>query len=104
MFTGRPAPPTAEEATLGLAVLPEAPSRLRAIVRKCLAESSADRYRDAGALVEDLARYRAGLAVRAHRESPLERAGRFVDRYRAFILLILAYLLMRALFAWSQRL
>ena len=105
MFTGRPAPPTADEATLGLAALPDAPSRrLRAIVRKCLAESPADRYPDAGALVQDLARYRAGLAVRAHRESPLERAGRIVDRYRAFILLILAYLLMRALFAWSQRL
>ncbi len=70
---------------------------------RCLADAPADRYADAGALVEDLARYRAGLAVLAHPESVFERAGRFLDRYRTFILLVAAYLMMRALFAWLQR-
>ena len=54
-------------------------------------------------LVEDLQRYRAGLAVHAHPESVFERAGRFAGRYRTFILLVAAYLIMRAVFAWLQR-
>ena len=86
-----------------LAGRPPASRRLRAIVAMCQAEAIEGRYADAAALVSDLARYRAGLAVLAHPESWLERAGRFVARYRAFILLVAAYLIMRALFAWSQR-
>jgi eukaryotic-like serine/threonine-protein kinase len=98
------APASAEAAARGLAALQPRPSRrLRAIIARCLAESDRDRYRDAAALVDDLARYRAGLAVHAHPESIIERAGRFLDRYRAFILLIAAYLVMRALFAWLRR-
>jgi hypothetical protein len=30
-------------------------------------------------------------------------AGRFAGRYRTFILLVAAYLIMRAVFAWLQR-
>jgi eukaryotic-like serine/threonine-protein kinase len=79
------------------------PRRLRAIVARCLADAPEDRYPDAGALVEDLGRYRAGQAVHAYRESPIERVWRVLEPYRAFILLIVAYLVMRALFAWMQR-
>jgi hypothetical protein len=32
-----------------------------------------------------------------------ERAGRFLQRYQTFVLLVVAYLVMRALFAWLQR-
>jgi hypothetical protein len=70
---------------------------------RCLAAEPAGRYPAAGALAADLARYRAGQSVHAHPESALERAARFVDRYRAFILLVAAYLIMRALFAWLHR-
>ena len=77
--------------------------RLAAIVRRCLAENPADRYPDAGSLAADLARYRQGLAVLAHRETVLERAGRVASKYQTFILLILAYLLMRTLFAVFAR-
>ena len=70
---------------------------------RCLADAPAGRYADAGALVEDLQRYRAGVAVHAHPESVFERAGRFASRYRTFILLVAAYLIMRAVFAWLQR-
>ena len=78
-----------------------APSRrLRAIVEKCLAPAPEARYRDAGALVEDLARYRQGAAVSAHRETAFERAGLWFARYRTFILLVIAYLFMRALLAF----
>lgn len=104
MLTGAPPPETADGATRALSALQPAPSRrLRAIVTRCLAEAPAGRYPDAGALVDDLARYRAGGPVHAHPESALERALRFADRYRAFILLVAAYLIMRALFAWVQR-
>jgi serine/threonine protein kinase len=79
------------------------PRRLRAIVGKCLAETPAERYPNAGALNADLARYRAGLAVEAHPESALERAWRWLERYRTFIGLVGAYLIMRVAFAWFQR-
>ena len=104
LLTATPAPASADAITRGLAGLQPRPSRrLRAIVVRCLADAPAGRYTDAGALVEDLRRYRAGVAVHAHRESVFERAGRFASRYRTFILLVAAYLIMRAVFAWLQR-
>ena len=75
------------------------PVRLRAIALKAMAAASADRYPDAAALASDVARWRAGLPVSAHRETVLERVGRFVSTYRTPILLVLAYLVMRALVA-----
>jgi hypothetical protein len=72
-------------------------------VRKCLAPDSAGRYADAAALSEDLARYRAGQAVAAHRETLVDRAERWFTAYRPAILLVLAYLVMRTLFAFLRR-
>ena len=77
--------------------------RLRAIANKCQAMSPADRYPDASALAADLARYRQGAPVSAHRESALERGWHWVRRHQAVILLVLAYLVMRALFAFARR-
>jgi serine/threonine protein kinase len=70
---------------------------LAAIRRRAMAAEPEARYPKVEELAADLARYLAGLPVGAHREGLLERAGRFVRRYRTPILLILAYLLMRAL-------
>jgi serine/threonine protein kinase len=83
-------------------MLGAAPStrRLRALIEKCQATQPDGRYPSAGELVEELARYRAGLAVSAYRESAWERFGRWFGRYRTFILLIAVYLVMRGLFAW----
>jgi len=104
LLTATPAPASAEAITRGLSGLQPRPSRrLRAIVVRCLEDAPAGRYADAAALVADLQRYRAGLAVLAHPESVFERAGRFAARYRTFILLVAAYLIMRAVFAWLQR-
>jgi serine/threonine-protein kinase len=104
MLTGAPPSESVDGVTRALGALHPIPSRrLRAIAIRCLADTPDARYPDAGALVADLARYRAGQSVQAHPESPLERAGRFADRYRAFILLVAAYLIMRALFAWLYR-
>lgn len=79
-----------------------APRPLRAISTRAMAAAPSDRYASAAALAADVARFRAGHAVDAHRESPLERVARFVRTYRAAILLILAYVLMRALVAYLR--
>lgn len=77
--------------------------RLRAIIAKCLTAQPSARYEHAGDLAADLVRYRDGLAVVAYRETWLDRAGRWFGKYRTFILLVLAYLVMRTLFAFWQR-
>jgi eukaryotic-like serine/threonine-protein kinase len=73
------------------------PRPLEAIRRRAMAAEPAERYPNVEELAADLSRYLAGLSVGAYRETLLERAGRFVRRYRTPILLILAYLVMRAL-------
>jgi serine/threonine protein kinase len=73
--------------------------RLRAICGRAMADRPEDRYAGAAALADDVARYRAGLPVAAYREGPLERAWRFAVVHRTAILLVLTYLLMRALVA-----
>jgi serine/threonine protein kinase len=75
----------------------EAPRPLEAIRRRAMAAEPRDRYPRVEELAADLSRYLAGSAVSAHRESLLERAGRFARRHRTAILLVLAYVLMRAL-------
>lgn len=76
--------------------------RLRAIVQMCLAPRPEDRYPDAAQLGADVKRYRAGEAVQALPEGLLDRVVRFGSRHLTIILLVLAYLLMRAAVAWWQ--
>jgi hypothetical protein len=59
------------------------------------------RYPAVSALAEDVARYRAGWAVDAHRENVLERAIRIGRTYRTAILLVLAYIVMRVFVAYT---
>jgi serine/threonine protein kinase len=73
------------------------PRPLQAIRDRAMALAPADRYPRVEDLAADLALYRAGLAVAAYRETLVERAGRFVRRYRLPILVILTYILVRAL-------
>jgi aminoglycoside phosphotransferase (APT) family kinase protein len=77
-----------------------APRALGAICARAMARTPDDRYASAAALAADVARFRAGHAVDAHRESAFERLVRFARTYRAAILLILAYLVMRAVVAY----
>ncbi len=85
---------------------PEAPSAsnerrldksLAAICAKSMAAAPAERYPTVQELALDVSKYLDGLAVGAHRESLFERGARFYRRYRFFILLIAAYLVMRVL-------
>jgi serine/threonine protein kinase len=104
MLTRHTAPAGADDVAAGLrAANPRVPKRLAAMIRKCLAPDPAARYPDAGSLAADLGRYRSGQAVSAHRETVLDRAERWFATYRAAILLVGAYLVMRTLFALSQR-
>ena len=54
-------------------------------------------------LADDVARFREDQAVSVHREGPVERARRFVRTYEMPILLVLAYILMRAVIAVVAR-
>jgi serine/threonine protein kinase len=103
LLTNGTPPPARDDALRALnAAATRPPRRLAAIVLKCLAAEPVDRYSNAAALAADLARYRAGQPVAAHRESALERIGLWFIKYRTFILLVTAYLVMRAMFAFLR--
>jgi eukaryotic-like serine/threonine-protein kinase len=70
---------------------------LESIASKAAANAPQDRYGSVSELAVDVSRYLDGLAVGAHPETVLEKATRFYRRYRFFVLLIAAYLLMRVL-------
>jgi serine/threonine protein kinase len=70
---------------------------LEAICAKATAERRESRYSAVQELGQDVSRYLDGLAVEAHRESIFDKLARFYRRYRFFILLILAYLVMRVI-------
>ncbi len=79
------------------------PRALRAIYEKAAAESPSERYASVSALAEDISRFLDGMPVSAYSENLWERAQRFYTRYQAAILLITAYLLMRAIFVFFGR-
>ena len=70
---------------------------LEAICGKACAPAREARYSTVQELAADVSRYLNGLAVGAHRESIFEKVTRFYRRYRFFVLLIAAYLVMRIL-------
>ncbi|HEX6200792.1 MAG TPA: serine/threonine-protein kinase [Thermoanaerobaculia bacterium] len=75
---------------------------LAAVRDRALAASPSDRYPSARELAADVGRHLDGLPVSAHRESAVERLVRFGRRYRVAILLVLAYVVMRAiLMLWT---
>jgi len=88
LFTGHPEVPSISRAR-------RLDKALAAICAKATAAAPTERYSDVQEMALDISRYLDGLAVGAHRESFFEKAGRFYRRYRFFILLIAAYLVMR---------
>jgi serine/threonine protein kinase len=76
---------------------------LKSICRCALAAMPEDRYPSVERLAEDVARYRQGQPVSVHPEGPLTRARRFVRAYQTPILLVLAYIFMRAVIALFAR-
>jgi len=74
------------------------PKPLAAIAGKATAEDMEQRYASVEEMATDVTRYLDGLPVAAYPEGVMTRLLRWVVRNRAWILLILAYLVMRALF------
>ncbi|HZQ68292.1 MAG TPA: serine/threonine-protein kinase [Terriglobales bacterium] len=77
--------------------------RLTAIVRKATEAASAARYASVQELASDITQYLQGGAVAAFPEGPGARAWRWIVKNRAWILLILAYLVTRTLFILWRR-
>jgi serine/threonine protein kinase len=71
--------------------------RLDAIQRKATRSEPEDRYTSVIELATDVTRLLGGEPVSAYREGLLERAAQFIHRHQVPILLVLAYLFMRAL-------
>jgi serine/threonine protein kinase len=76
---------------------------LHAIWAKAAAPEREERYSSVQDLAADVSRYLDGLAVTAYRENIFERLARFYGRYRFFILLIAAYLIVRVLLVLFYR-
>jgi serine/threonine protein kinase len=82
---------------------PAFPRPLETVARKAMSASPEDRYEGAEALSAEVTRFLEGRRVLAHPEGVGERARRLFTRYRAPILLILAYLVARAvLLVWNR--
>ncbi len=61
---------------------PDAPAPLRAIVAVAMARRPDDRFADARALADELARFGAGLPVRSYRHTARERLALWLRRHR----------------------
>src|SRR5262249_27039304 len=70
--------------------------RLKAICSMCLSLEQSSRYSTVDELGREILRYLDGEPVIAYKENLAERSGRWLKRNRALVLLVLAYLLMRA--------
>jgi serine/threonine protein kinase len=77
------------------------PKRLVAISRKAMSLEREDRYLDAQALASEIDCYLDGRPVVAYRENLIELAGRWADRHRFIVLLVLAYILMRIILIFA---
>jgi eukaryotic-like serine/threonine-protein kinase len=92
-------------ATLAFLLRDERVARpLDAIVKRASAQSPSDRYANARELAEDVLRFVDAEPVSAYRENSLERAGRWLFRHRALVVLVLAYLAMRVIVLFWIRL
>ena len=82
----------------------DVPRRLDAVGVKAMALQPEERYFSAAELAQDVSRFLNGQAVTAYREGVLERVGRWAWWYRTPLLLVAAYLAMRAmLIVWERR-
>jgi serine/threonine protein kinase len=76
---------------------PGIPRALTAICAQAMASHPAERYPSAAELAADVSRYLDGRPVSAYPESLIVRANRLYQKHRTAVLLILSYLLVRAL-------
>jgi serine/threonine protein kinase len=103
LLTGHPPASDPAAAVQELNRVRELEAPLKSICRCALAAVPAERYPSVERLAEDVARYREGQSVSVHPEGAIARVRRFVRAYQTPILLVLAYIFMRALIALFAR-
>ena len=74
-----------------------------AICSKAMSQAKEGRYATASELSADIGRLLDAEPVSAYRESAFEKASRWVGKNRFFVLLVLAYLLMRIFLIFTSR-
>jgi serine/threonine protein kinase len=74
-----------------------------AVCLKAMAQTSAQRYASARELVADVVGLIDDEAVSAYQENVVERTGRWLNKNRFLVFLVLAYLLMRIFFILTAR-
>jgi serine/threonine-protein kinase len=80
------------------------PKAIEAICLKAMSERREERYTNAEEIAGDVVRFLDGNPVSAYRENVFEKAGRWLNKNRFIVLLILAYLIMRLIvFFWVGR-
>ncbi|HEV3448733.1 MAG TPA: protein kinase, partial [Gemmataceae bacterium] len=76
---------TSEEAPRPRRLQPRVPHDLEAITLHCLEKEPSKRYASALELADDLRRFQAGETIAARQPGRIERAGKFVRRYKALV-------------------
>jgi serine/threonine protein kinase len=71
------------------------PRPLEAICQRAMAPNAQQRYQNISLLADDIARFLANERVSAYAEGPLGTAWRLAVKYRAAIILVVAYLVIR---------
>lgn len=80
------------------------PPAIAAIARKAMAPEPTARYTSTTELAQDVARYLDGMPVLAYPENIFRKLARLASRYRIAIVLVLTYLVVRALLLlWLKR-
>ena len=74
------------------------PRRLAAVASRAMETDRDRRYSGAAGFARELTRFQDGEPLEAYREGMLERVERVAAKYRTAIVLVMAYLLMRAIF------
>ena len=82
---------------------PKVSKAAEAVCLKAMAAASADRYASAAELAADVSRLMNDEPVSAYRENWFEKVQRWLSKNRVFVLIVLAYLLMRIFFIFSAR-
>ena len=82
---------------------PKVSKAAEAICLKAMANARESRYSTASELSADVGRLLDAEPVSAYRESAFEKVSRWVDKNRFFVLLVLAYLLMRIFLIFTSR-
>jgi hypothetical protein len=79
------------------------PRPLEAICLKALAAGPADRYQSVAGLARDIRQFTAQLPIQAYPEGLIGMTRRLASKYRAFLALILTYMVVRIIiFFWLR--